>query len=324
VARWDVVATRLIPIDGAMRVAASVRVFRPEEKQWLVEAVQARFHAWRQGHPNASVEQFLKADGLLFGRLAGELAERRREKAEHLTVVSGEGHAVVSAKARYKITEAAAVLATLRSVEDFAQSEPGPGERASFVWLKLAESARLAVASHEVSEEAVQWQASFCATHDAEPVPTLGDVRIRGNRLYLQCLSRERLAWGKARLAGLLGNAVRFEGEEFAAIDVKAAAGRRSGRGRSSAGQDAGLDRETDDETLRELASRHLRDHYRRWIDQPLPALGGHSPRQAARVPERRNALEALLRQLENNEDRRRITGAASCEVSWIRGELRM
>jgi hypothetical protein len=321
-ARWDVVATRLIPIDGAMRIAATVRVFLPEEKPWLLEAVERRFDAWRQAHPSANLEQFLKADGLLFGRLAEESAERRRERAENLKVVSGEGHAVVTTKARYRITDAAGVLAALQSVEDFAQCEQGPGERAKFVWLKLGESARLAVASHEVPEGAVQFQGSFCATPDAEPVPTLGDVRIRSRRLYLQCLSRERLGWGKARLAGLLGNAVRLEGEQFEAIDTKAAAGRRSGGSGSEAGQDAGLDREADGETLRSIASRHLRDHYARWIDQPLPVLGGHSPRQAARGAEQRNALETLLRQIENGEDRRRVAGAAFCNVSWMRAEL--
>ncbi len=81
---------------------------------------------------------------------------------------------------------------------------------------------------------------------------------------------------------------------------------------------------EADDEMYRAISSRHLRDHYRHWIDEPLPALGGRSPRDAARAPERRAALEGLLRQVENLEDRRRMTGAAFCDVSWIRRELGM
>ncbi len=325
-ARWDVVATRLIPIGGAMRVAATVLVFLPDEKGWLLEEVERRVGAWRQTHPSAGVEQFLKADGLLFHRLARELAERRRENGKNLKAVTAEGHPVVFAGARYRMTDAARVLAALRSAEDFAQSKPGPGERIAFVWLKLGGSARLAVAGSEVPDDAIQFTRSFLATPDAEPVPTLGDVRIRGRRLFLQSLSRERLAWGKARLAELLGDAARFEAEQFESIDTKrAAADRRSGASGGEGGRDSRrVDSEADDETYKAIGSRHLRDHYRRWIDQPLRALGGLSPRNAARAPEQRAALEALLRRMENLEDRRRMTGIAFCDISWVRRELGM
>jgi hypothetical protein len=229
-ARWDVVATRLIPIDGAMRISASAITFRPDEKPWLLAEVERRYQEWRQTHPGSTVEQFLKADGLLFHRLARELGERRRRQAENMTALSGEGHALVEARARYRIIDAPRVLATLGSAEEFIASESGPGERACFVWLKVGDSARLAVASSEVPEGALQLSGAFCATPDAEAIPTLGEVRIRGRRLSLQCLSRERLAWGRARVADLLGSAVRLEGETFEAIDTKrrAAAGRRS------------------------------------------------------------------------------------------------
>ena len=180
------------------------------------------------------------------------------------------------------------------------------------------------MASGDVPEGAIQLSGAFCATLDAEPVPTLGEIRIRGRRLSLQCLSRQRLGWGQARLAELLGNAVRLEGETFEALDTKRAAARRRSRAWDrEADADAGdLPSETDDETHRAVASRLLSDHYRRWIDQPLPALGGLSPRQAARVPERGDELEMLLRQVENLEDGRRRTGAAFCDVSWIRRAL--
>lgn len=110
-ARWDVVATRLIPIGGAMRIAATVLVFLPEEKAWLLEEVQRRFGAWRQTHPSAGVERFLKADGLLFHRLARELADRRRDNARNLKAVTAEGHPVVFAKARYTVTDPGRVRA---------------------------------------------------------------------------------------------------------------------------------------------------------------------------------------------------------------------
>jgi hypothetical protein len=36
-----------------------------------------------------------------------------------------------------------------------------------------------------------------------------------------------------------------------------------------------------------------------RWIDEPVPALGGLTPRQAARTPKARTELDELLRDFE-------------------------
>jgi hypothetical protein len=49
---------------------------------------------------------------------------------------------------------------------------------------------------------------------------------------------------------------------------------------------------------VRELKERH----YGNWPDQPLPALGGKTPRQAARTRDGRAQLDLLLRQFEHNE----------------------
>ena len=318
VARWDIVTARLIGIDGDMRIAATVLLFRPEEKGWLLDEVERRLSAWRQTHPGAGVEQFLKAEGLLFHRLARELARRRREEAASLTALTAEAHAFVLAEARYKMRDAKRVLAALRSAEDFIESEPGPDARVVFVWLKLGASARLAVASDDVPVGAIEFTQSFLATPEAEPVPRLGSIRVRGSRLVLECLSRERLGWGKARLADLLGDAVLYEGEQFESLDAMRAVARRPSRVSGSEVSDP----DANDEEQRAIASRCLHDHYRRWIDQPLAVLDGLSPRQAAGAPERDQALEDLLRRMENLEDRRRMRGEASCDVSWIRREL--
>jgi Protein of unknown function (DUF2384) len=60
-------------------------------------------------------------------------------------------------------------------------------------------------------------------------------------------------------------------------------------------------------------------DHWRRWLDQPIPALGGASPRQAARSPDQRAALELLLKEAEHMESRQDGTGF---DLSSVRREL--
>jgi hypothetical protein len=329
VARWDVVAARLISIDGEKRISATVLVFRPEEKPRLLEEVERRFRAWRQGRPSAELDQFLKADGLLFHRLAGEMAEHRREQAKHMTAMTAEGHTIVVAKARYKLRDASRVVAALRSSEDFEAPEAESDRQTRFIWLKRGASARL-VGRRDGAAHGFEITGYFHATPDAEPVVTLGDVRLRGSRLFLECLSRERLAWGKTRLGDLLGDAVMFELERFESLETKRAAAPQHSPATETRHEGASGPRSGRrgpgfaDERGQHIAARHLRDHYARWLDTPLPALGGTSPRQASRDPRSRDALEALLRRLENLEDHRRMTGGAFCDVSWIRPELGM
>jgi hypothetical protein len=44
--------------------------------------------------------------------------------------------------------------------------------------------------------------------------------------------------------------------------------------------------------------------HYREWADQAIPALHGKTPRQAVRTAQGRAAVDVLLKDFENHEQR--------------------
>ena len=71
-----------------------------------------------------------------------------------------------------------------------------------------------------------------------------------------------------------------------------------------------------------ELVLALKRRHYAEWLDQSLPALGGKSPREAARTARGRAELDLLLKDMENWEQR--SAGAAAFDFSEIRRELRL
>jgi hypothetical protein len=71
----------------------------------------------------------------------------------------------------------------------------------------------------------------------------------------------------------------------------------------------------------RDVEHQLLNDHYRRWLDEPLPALEGRSPREASRGTQR-DELELLLRGIENRVERAGRGGAAWPDLSWLREEL--
>ena len=58
-------------------------------------------------------------------------------------------------------------------------------------------------------------------------------------------------------------------------------------------------------EDERALVRQGLDDHYRRVLDQPIPALGGKSPRAAAKTPKGREKVAAWLKVLENHSAKR-------------------
>ncbi|MGQ0643128.1 MAG: hypothetical protein ACT4P6_20465, partial [Gemmatimonadaceae bacterium] len=53
------------------------------------------------------------------------------------------------------------------------------------------------------------------------------------------------------------------------------------------------------------LALRQFREqHMIAWLDEAIPALGGLTPREAARAPRSRSQLEALLKEFDQHEAR--------------------
>ena len=142
---------------------------------------------------------------------------------------------------------------------------------------------------------------------------TLGSLAMRGGRLTLETMSEERGARGRQLIERLLGERVRYRATR---VEDAMAAGRRAPptKGRRS---DA-LPPEVEAKVLGEFYDRY----YRQWLDQPLPALGGRTPRHAARLKTGRPKLVALLKDLENRSERERQSGRPAYDTGWMWNEL--
>ena len=75
--------------------------------------------------------------------------------------------------------------------------------------------------------------------------------------------------------------------------DVREAAtlGARS----APAGEDSAHRLDPADPEIAAVIDRFTRDYEQKWLDEPIPALAGHTPRQAAADPARRGDLIGLL-----------------------------
>lgn len=68
------------------------------------------------------------------------------------------------------------------------------------------------------------------------------------------------------------------------------------------------------------IIQQYLKDYYTDWLDQPIPALDGATPRQAVLTRTGRQQLEVLLKSFEHNAGR--SPGGTGPDVGWLRREL--
>jgi hypothetical protein len=140
---------------------------------------------------------------------------------------------------------------------------------------------------------------------------------LERDRLVLETTSEQRVERGRKLLESLAGDAVRFRLVEYE--DPERAMERvASSPGRQDTG-DA-----VPPEIQATLVTEYYEQHYRDWPDQPLPALGNRTPRDAARLKRVRPKLVALLQEFENMSARERLDGRPAYDFAWMWGELRL
>jgi hypothetical protein len=143
----------------------------------------------------------------------------------------------------------------------------------------------------------------------------LGTVELKARTLELHVNSEGRAERGRAMIAAVLGDLV--GAPLMQRQTVEQALAERSDRDRAP--QASGLSPEEE----RQAVHAALDQHYRRQLDEPIPALGNISPRRAARSTKGRGKLVAWLKLLENHAAKQDpAEPMASYDLSWIWREL--
>lgn len=120
----------------------------------------------------------------------------------------------------------------------------------------------------------------------------LGHVRLSDTSLAIETNSRARADALRARVEAACGEQVRHRAREHS-DPLSKRAPRRAGDARPTPPPEA-------QQVILEVKRRHYAD----WIDHSLPALGGQTPREAVRSAHGRNAVDLLLKEIENHEQR--------------------
>jgi hypothetical protein len=232
-----------------------------------------------------SAGAFVRANSHRWHRVVEELF---RHKLDDLRLVNAEGDEFELSAAEYRVEDEAAAAAALRRTKQFESLEDAPGLH-RFGWMEQAEG----------------------------PRRTYGSIEISGGKLRLDCNSRKRLAIGRQLVEKHAGNWLRHEGDSFHSQDALKQSAYDSAREREEETSELPPDVE------RELLKLKV-EHYERWVDEPVPALGGRTPREAARSETGRRALEDLLRLMENSEAHARGRSGPTFDFSQVRKRLGM
>jgi len=225
---------------------------------------------------------FLHANSHRMRQEASRLINRR---VDSMRVASFEGDELVFSRARYAVQDEDALRHALDQSKAFQPEE----DAAEYGWLDEA-------------EDAMGGRRAF------------GHLRIAGGELTLECSTRQRLERGKALLQFLAGENLRHLDDDFTSWQSAV----RDGKASPGPPKGSGLPPEVE----RELVQKVLAEHYRKWLDMPLPALDGKTPRQAVATSEGRTQVVDLLKLLQNGEEHKRSDGLAWYDVSKLKAAL--
>jgi len=154
------------------------------------------------------------------------------------------------------------------------------------------------------------------AMHKSWDNTIVGHAVLESGALVLETNSIRRADDLRAKVERALDGLARYRVREYQDPEV---ALREAGAPSRRSGSPARKDDPTPPElveALKDLKRRHMEE----WLDTPIPALSGMTPREAAAKPRKRKELLLLLKEIENHESR--APKEQQVDVSFMWSEL--
>ena len=228
--------------------------------------------------------EYVRGAGNLLYRKIRNLSDKW---LKNLRVVNREGDAIEFCRADYSVVDEPALLAKLRSLGELKEEAEKPGE-ANFAWIGPATQGSRSVYGH---------------------------VQTGGGHLRLEAQSRTRLELGRGLLEMHAGRMLQHQGDSHQSLDefkqrIAASPGPRE--------RPEPILTDAERDILLQMKARH----YGTWPDDPLPALGGKTARQAVKTESGRKAVLALIRDMENGEAHEAKAGQPAFDFTPLRKTL--
>jgi hypothetical protein len=320
---WDRLAARVVQVGSTHQVCGGVLAFDHETAEAFLQALrnfdalgsegrQQFAEANRREHDEAafsalSTTERLRAITPMFTTYWLVDAIDRLEGRRMPELRNSDGDAFMLCEAHFPLTAGttgAEISAALQKRPEFHPTSP-----TSWNWLGSSKSGATVTNSAEPAQDSPSQD-----IRSDDGVLVLGDLRLKDKALVLWVNSRQRSDRGCALLSEILGPRV---GPPL--INMETIEQIRASR-RSEAPDRIDLS----DEQHRAIVHDQLNRHYREVLEQPVPMLGGQTPREAIKTEAgRRNAAD-WLKYMENRTAKAAEpqTPVASYDFGWMWTEL--
>ena len=305
-AQWDRIAARVLPGDGKRIFSGAILPFSPEASEVLLtilEGTRGRFEkkiarlAKSQDFADMN-DSFgvgdLEYPATAFSQvwLMHAMAAFEAPPPEFVTA-DGEPLLLAETRMTFERSSGKRISTLLDTAKDWERERE---DELSWVWLPEGEDET----------------GSSTTLH--------GFLRMTDDDLWLTANSLNRSEKGIEALVDLLGDLVKpqltrlqspeqFLAEEGASPDT------------SPGSDSAGIDLDPDE--LSDILSDYLDQHYRKALDEPIPALDNKTPRQCIKTKNGKKKVIAWLKYLENQEYRKASqSDGTPYDFNWMWNEL--
>ncbi|MGY3617728.1 hypothetical protein [Bradyrhizobium sp. USDA 10063] len=324
---WDRIAARVVQVGSRLQIGGGVLPFDHETSEILVEAVR-KFDSFS----SKEKQEFAEANGYDFDDEAfSDLSptERLRAIAPMFTTFwlvdaidriqapripelrNAEGDQLMLCEARYPLAAAATaddIRAVLQACPEFRRTSA-----TSWSWVGAGKDAAKPAAAASDHGEPSQETLTFETWSDDGKL-VLGDVRLDDKTLVLSVNSKQRCDRGCALLSDVLGGCLLQPSIKTELIE------------QITASRDSGAPHQVDipEEEHRAIVHDYMDRHYRDVLDQPVPMLGGETPRAAVKTDSGRIKVVEWLKMMENRTAKSadRDGPMANYSFGWLWTEL--
>ena len=165
----------------------------------------------------------------------------------------------------------------------------------------------------------IPWLREGNARNPGWPNTLMGQIDVRKGRMTVNVNSQTRAETVQAEIAARLGPRVRLKGVVVESVAQMMAAAAAAPLSPAQTRREREIEELNRTPEAQAIMAKLSAEHWRTWPDIPLPALGGQTPRQAAKTPAGRERLEVLLLGFAAHEG---IPGALQPDVAALRREL--
>ena len=315
---WEHVAARVVRVDSKMQIGGGLLVFEHGTTATCIEAL-GRFESLS----NDEMRQLAEANGddfddAAFPELSPE--ERRRAIGPMLTsfwlvnaigkilaprpdLRNADGDEFVLCEVRYPF----AARTTAKDIRAALNASPQFRQMSATTWNWISQDNPAAASRADERSLIVE-------TWNEDGTLVLGGIALKNKALVLSVNSRQRSDLGRALLSEILGQRVSQHSVKTQSVE-QIMASREVAEPRQLA---------IPEEELCAIIHNQMDRHYRTVLDEPIPALGGKTPRAAVKTQGGRVKVAEWLKMMENQTAKSgdHDSPMASYSFIWLWTEL--